>query len=127
MFLSSYNQHYFELSHLEIYKINDIITDYNERYLKVFDNYSDGNQNAFVFQNLFSSISLLSASVDILFIHGTKHKNYALKNATVSLRKMIYDLEININKDMLDLQIFSKPYFTELRVIPNAIESKSNV
>ncbi len=29
MFLSSYNQHYFELSHLEIYKINDIITDYN--------------------------------------------------------------------------------------------------
>ena len=40
---------------------------------------------------------------------------------------MIYDLEININKDMLDLQIFSKPYFTELRVIPNAIESKSNV
>jgi hypothetical protein len=96
---------YFEYDVKTNRHITNEIKNFEKQLPFIFQQYSEGNANAFVFQTISYCIASLLNATDLMYDHSLKYKNYALKNQCRSLIKILYDFEKSFDYDVKNLNV----------------------
>jgi len=107
-----YRTYYFDLDHRTTRRVEEAFNDFSESYSLIFKSYSSGNHNAFMFNRIDTTISMLSDAVLILKRHAQQHNNYSIKHSTNTLLKMIVDFNNKFEIQKRDLNL-SRTYANE--------------
>lgn len=100
-----YRTYYFDFDIRTTRRVEEALGDFTESYNLIFKTYSAGNHNAFIFNRLDITISMLSNAVSIIKRHAQLHKNYSIKHSTNTLLKMLSDLSEKIEIQKRDLNL----------------------
>ncbi len=114
-----YRTFYFEIDLATSYKVVQQLNEINTRFDYIFKSFSQGNQNAMVFQNIENIICKLIDVSLLLKDYAHTHKNYSLKNQVTAHIKLLSSIEAEYHKDKLSLNLndayqFKKP----LKIVP---------
>jgi hypothetical protein len=100
-----FRQSYFQMNHFEIRQIKELLQNFDDRFDYIFKNFSSGNQNAFVFQNIDTCFYCLLETTKQIHIFGQKHKNYNLTAQTKPLIKHLQYLLDSFNQDKTAIRL----------------------
>lgn len=103
--LNTYYPNYFQFSIRTVDKMDKRVASLGENFNWIFATYSEGNNNAFVLRRIDLCFHDLLEALEILKIHGQKHKNYTLKDQVKFLTKSIEDRMENFEKERRALDI----------------------
>ena len=108
--LNTYYTNYFQFSTRTILKLDKKVATLGENFNWIFATYSEGNNNAFVLRSIDLFFQDLLEALDILKLHGQKHKNYMLKDQVKFLTRSIEDRMENFEKERraLDMNELSR-------------------
>lgn len=99
-----YRTFYFDLSTIEVAKVNHFFTSFNSDFNWMFDNIG-GEQNSIIFNKINACISRSFDILEVLKEHGAKHKNYSLKNQAESYLKILKNFEEKYNEEKRSLNV----------------------
>ncbi|WP_370476126.1 hypothetical protein [Tamlana flava] len=116
-----YRTFYFDLSCIEVSKVNQCFTDFNRQFNWMFDNIG-GCQNSIVFSKISSCISISLETLYIMKRHGQLHKNYSLKNQCNAYIKIIDNFEEKYENERKSLDLDRNYTKRNLEVIKEEIK-----
>lgn len=122
--LNSYNSHiytlyrtfYFDLSNIEVERINQCFITFNKNFNWIFDNIG-GCQNSIIFSKINSCIAILFDTLKILQKHAQVHKNYSLRNQSEAFIKMMMNFEEKYESEKNSLELNRNYIKDNLKVI----------
>lgn len=100
-----YRQNILQLDDSTQRSVQYYLKSYDERFDFIYRNYSEGNQNAFVFSNIENCFEHLNSSASLLYSFGKLHKNYTLKNAVKPILKNLKILFSTYQADKRSLNV----------------------
>ena len=117
-----YRTFYFDLSVIEVEKINQCLNTFNSQFNWMFDNIG-GDQNSIIFSKIDSCIGISLETLQILQNHAQLYKNYSLKNQSQSQIKMIVNFKEKYELEKRSLELNTNYSKENLKVLKNILKA----